>query len=177
MRLTSPLPLPSDLIPPQAIARPSSYTTRNFPRGASYSDAIVSTRPGSRTIPRTSNSLAYESSSSAAVGSVVATVRTSSAAAATSVAIPVLAAVEDAASDVDHPGGAGTRVKERALALADLQRTAVQRRNPQRRRARRLVLRDAGGAREDTRAEQARRLVDPRPAVDEAERVRRIVEA
>src|SRR3954468_11066588 len=124
---------------------------------------------------RTSNSLAYEFRSAAAVGSVVATVRTSRAAAA-SVAIRVLATVADAASDVDHPVRPRTRVKERPLALADLERTAVQRGYSERRRPGRLILRDAGLGREHARAEQASPLVDPRPAVDEAEPVRRTVE-
>src|SRR5689334_11392097 len=155
MRFTSAEPSVSARMPPQATARPSSYATRNVPRGASYSDATVFTRAGSRS-STTSISPAYESSRAVAAGSPVGIGRTSS-----SAAIRLSPTVTNTATDFDRPVGSRARVQQRASALADLQRTADECAKSERSRARRLVLGHARTAGEHPGADHARLLVDP----------------
>src|SRR5690348_6651631 len=71
----------------------------------------------------------------AAVGAGVPTVRASS-----SVAIRLLAAIEHTPAYFDRAVRTGTRVQQRTLALADLQRTAQVGTDPQRSRAGGLIL-------------------------------------
>src|SRR4051812_18468777 len=88
----------------------------------------------------------------------------------------MLFAVDDAAADLDGAFGPRPHVQQRTLALADLEGPSQQRADPQRRCAGRLVLGNALLGHEHARAQAARLLVDPGPAVDEAELVRRTVE-
>jgi hypothetical protein len=80
------------------------------------------------------------------------------------------------AYELSSASAPGTRVQDRAPALADLQLPAVQRAHPQGRSTGRLVLRDALFGNEHARAQHAARLVDPGPTIDETEPVGSAIE-